>query len=150
MKVTMLLADAAQVAEGKLFILGGGWSVTGPQASAMAIAMHVEVPWDRANMRHSWTLELLNADGQPVSARDPLGRDEPIRVQGEFEVGRPVGLTPGTPIGVATAINLAPVQLPPGGRYEWRLTIGDEAQDDWRLSFGTRPAVSEPGAPGQP
>lgn len=29
MKVTMLLADAATVAEGKLYILGGGWSVTG-------------------------------------------------------------------------------------------------------------------------
>ena len=27
-KATMILADAAQVAEGKLFILGGGWSVT--------------------------------------------------------------------------------------------------------------------------
>lgn len=27
MRVTMLLADAAQVAEGKLYILGGGWDV---------------------------------------------------------------------------------------------------------------------------
>ncbi|HYT79952.1 MAG TPA: sigma factor [Actinomycetota bacterium] len=30
LKVTMMLADAAEVADGKLFILGGGWSVTGP------------------------------------------------------------------------------------------------------------------------
>ena len=29
-KVTMMLADAAQAVEGKLYILGGGWSVTGP------------------------------------------------------------------------------------------------------------------------
>ena len=31
MKVTILLADAAQAVEGKLFVLGGGWSVTGPE-----------------------------------------------------------------------------------------------------------------------
>ena len=30
MKVTMLLADSAQAIEGKLYILGGGWSITGP------------------------------------------------------------------------------------------------------------------------
>ena len=38
----MLLADAAQVSEGKLHILGGGWSVTGPPAPS-AIALLVEV-----------------------------------------------------------------------------------------------------------
>ena len=26
----MLLCDSAQVADGKLFVLGGGWSLTGP------------------------------------------------------------------------------------------------------------------------
>jgi hypothetical protein len=29
MRVTMMLADAAQVSEGKLYILGGGWSIAG-------------------------------------------------------------------------------------------------------------------------
>jgi hypothetical protein len=29
-KVTMLLCDSAQVADGKLFILGAGWSMIGP------------------------------------------------------------------------------------------------------------------------
>jgi len=32
MKVTMLLADAASVADGNLDILGGGWNSTGPCA----------------------------------------------------------------------------------------------------------------------
>jgi hypothetical protein len=31
MKVTMLLADAASVADGNLDILGGGWNITGPR-----------------------------------------------------------------------------------------------------------------------
>ena len=32
MKVTMLLADAASVADGNLDILGGGWNITGRRA----------------------------------------------------------------------------------------------------------------------
>ena len=32
-KLTMLLCDHATVAEGKLYINGAGWSVTGPEPS---------------------------------------------------------------------------------------------------------------------
>jgi hypothetical protein len=30
MRATMMLADYAQIADGKLFISGGGWSTCGP------------------------------------------------------------------------------------------------------------------------
>src|SRR5213078_2286630 len=63
LRATLLLADAAQAVEGKLYVLGGGWSVTGPQPVPMAIALKIDVPWDQANTRHSWRLELLDADG---------------------------------------------------------------------------------------
>ena len=61
----MMLADSAQVSEGKLFILGGGWSVTGPPAPS-AIVLHVEVPWDQTNRQLHFTLNLTDADGTPV------------------------------------------------------------------------------------
>jgi hypothetical protein len=35
----MLLADAAQVAEGKLYILGGGRNIIGPEPSSSAVAI---------------------------------------------------------------------------------------------------------------
>ena len=54
-----------------------------------------------------------------------------------FEVGRPAGLKPGTPLDFPVAINSGPLLLEPG-RYEWRLTIDDEADDDWRLPFSVR------------
>src|SRR5207244_5203833 len=38
-KVTILLADAAQAVEGKLYVLGGGWSTTGPDPAPMARAI---------------------------------------------------------------------------------------------------------------
>jgi hypothetical protein len=139
---TMLLADSAQVAEGKLYVLGGGWSITGPQPTPQAVAMYLEVSWDLTNMRHTWELELLDSDGQPVMVPGPV-EEQPVKLGGDFEVGRPPGLHPGTPIGIALAINIGPLELPPNGRYEWRLKINGEAGEDWRLTFSTRPAPTQ-------
>src|SRR6266508_1380039 len=135
----MMLADSAQAAEGKLYIRGGGWNITGPEPSPSAIAIYIEVSWDLANMRHHWRLELMDSDGQPVMVPTPMG-EQPMVLEGEIEVGRPPGVTPGTGLGVPLAINLGPLPLPPGGRYEWRLSIRDQTEDNWRLPFSTRSA----------
>lgn len=139
MKVTMLLADAAQEVGGKLYLLGGGWSVTGPQPVPSAIAIKIDVPWDQANRKHVWQLTLLDADGEAVNAETPEG-SQPIQIGGEFEVGRPPGLAPGTAIDLPLAINLGPLPLPPGARYTWRLTIDSQAEEAWQLPFTVRPA----------
>jgi len=139
MKVTLLLADSAQAVDGKLYVLGGGWSIIGPEPSPIAIAMKIEVPWDQANRRHLWQLELLDADGNPVSATGPEGDAEPIEISGEFEVGRPPGLKPGTPLDLPLAITMSPLPLPPGARYVWRLSIDGASHEDWQLAFSTRP-----------
>jgi len=39
MRVTMLLADFAQVSDGKLTVVGGGWSLTGPEPVPFGIAI---------------------------------------------------------------------------------------------------------------
>ena len=137
MKVTMMLADFAQVADGKLTIVGGGWSVTGPMPVTFAIAVLFEVPWDRANEKHRFRLDLVDADGHVVFAETEEG-EEPVVIEGEFEAGRPPGLKPGTPLDVPIAINLPGPPVPPGGRYEWRLTVNGAHESDWRLPFSTR------------
>ena len=53
-------------------------------------------------------------------------------------MGRPPGVKPGTSIDVPLAITVGPLPLPPGGRYEWRLSINEESHEDWRLPFSTR------------
>jgi hypothetical protein len=68
MRVTMLLADAAQEVNGKLYVLGGGWSVTGPDLPPMAIAIKLDVPWSAANVQHAFALELIDEDGRAVPA----------------------------------------------------------------------------------
>ena len=82
MKVTILLADSAQAINGKLYILGGGWSIADPGPIVMAIAMKIEVPWDQANVRHRFKLSLLTADGQPVKVATPTG-DRPLELERE-------------------------------------------------------------------
>lgn len=132
--VTMLLADAAQAVGNKLYILGGGWSVAGPEPFPSAIAILIKVPWDQANRSHPMKLELVDSDGAAFP------EDQPLVIENSFEVGRPPGMTPGTPIEVSMAINIGPLPLSPGRRYEWRLTIGDESHEDWRLPFSVRSA----------
>ena len=147
-RVTMMLADAAQAIDNKLYILGGGWSVTGPDPAPSAIAIQVKVPWDEANRRHRMRLELLDTDGDHVMLEGPAG-EEAIVVEHEFEVGRPPGIKPGTPIEMSLALSFGPLPLEPGGRYEWRLHIGEDTREDWTLPFSTREQLSSitPDAP---
>lgn len=137
MKASLLLADAAQVVQGKLYILGGGWSITGPEPAPSAIAIKIDVPWDEANRRHRFQLNLLDADGKPV-----IIGNQPVSITGEFEAGRPAGLLPGTPLDVTLAINIGPLPIQPGSRYVWRLSINDRSDEDWELAFTIRPPRS--------
>ena len=134
----MLLADHAQAAEGKLNIIGAGWTVVGPAPAPFAIAILFEVPWDRANEEHAFRLELVDSDGIPVLVPTPDG-EEPLMIEGQFEVGRPPGVKRGTALPFPLALNMGPQPIAPGGRYEWRLTVDEESDEDWRLAFSTRP-----------
>jgi hypothetical protein len=130
--VTMLLADAAQAVDNKLYVIGGGWSVLRAQVPT-ALALLIKVPWDQANAGHTMRLDLVDSDGQPIEIAGPVG-DQPVVIENEFEVGRPPGMVPGTSIDLALALNFGPLPLG-DGRYEWRLTIDDESREDWRLPF---------------
>lgn len=136
--VTLLLADYAVVSEGKLFISGGGWSVTGPGPAATAIALKLDVPWHMTNQLISIKMRLLYEDGQAVTQPTPAG-EGPVAFDAGLEVGRPPGMTPGTPIDVPLAFSIPALQLPPGKRFSWELTIDDESKPEWHLAFSTRP-----------
>lgn len=140
MKVTMLLADAAQSVGGKLYILGGGWSVAGPGPVTMAIALKVEVPWDQTNRQHQVRIDLVTEDGHPVTIpHNPGEEPQPVEFEAGFEVGRPPGLRAGTPLDTAFAINVHGLPIPPDGRYAWRVHINGETRTEWQCAFTMRP-----------
>jgi hypothetical protein len=136
--ITALLCDYVQVADGKLYILGGGWSLCGPGPFTHGLAIKVDVPWHEANRRHYLEGVLLNADGQPVHVGEPPTE---WRFRIDFEVGRPPGLLPGSPLDVPLAVNFPPLQLPPGAAYFWAISLN--GQEVCRVRFATRPQAPE-------
>jgi hypothetical protein len=138
MRVTMMLADYAQVADGKLFISGGGWLFGGPGPITCGVALLFHVPWQNTNEKNRFTLRLVSEDGQPVMQPGQFG-DQPIQAGGQFEAGRPAGIAPGTDINVPIAFNTV-LQLAPGQRFTWVLEIDGGTDEAWRLSFATREA----------
>lgn len=140
MNVTLILADAAQEVGGKLYILGGGWSLTGPEPTPMALAIKIGVPWDQANRKHQFRIALLGEDGERPQMIGPDGQVQISEMEfgGDLEVGRPPGLPPGTEIDAAMAITLMPMPFIPGRGYVWRLEINGESRDHWQLAFRVR------------
>jgi hypothetical protein len=139
---TMLLCDAAQVAEGKLYILGAGWNMIGPEPTPSAIALRLEVEWGEVDRPHHWELFLVDEDGEPVILPTPQG-PQAVEVRGDFQVGAPPGLPEGSPIEVSLAVNMGPLPLQPGRRYTWRLAIDGQEDPRWMRSFSTRPLPEE-------
>ena len=138
-KVTMWLADYAQVADGKLNVIGGGWSVIGPQPQGYFIALLIEMPWNAAGIQHTAKLELIDDQGHAVIVESPEGDEVPMTIIGQFGMAPALGIKNGTPLVMPLAIPVPLIPIPAGGRYEWRLEINGQSHEDWRIGFSTRP-----------
>jgi hypothetical protein len=130
MRTTLLLCDYAQEVGGKLYVLGGGWSIYRGTPVSMALAVKIGVPWDGANVPHEFAARLVTEDGtDPVlPAADGTNRATRIEFQGRFEAGRPPGLAPGSELDAPFVVNVAGLPLQPG-RYEWQVLIDAEPVD---------------------
>ena len=137
MKVSMMLADSAQVADGKIYMLGGGWSLTGPAPTPSAVVIKLDIDRHETGRSHYWELFLEDSDGRPVVGEGPDGA-MPIEVRGEFNVGDPEGLMEGVPVDLPIAIGIPPLPLIPGGRYTWRLVINGDTPLGGTASFSVR------------
>jgi hypothetical protein len=103
----LILADAAQVVGNKLYLMGGGWdtvNVNGPLpvTQRCAVAASFTVPWPETNRRHNVSIDISTEDGQLIA-----------EVNGQVEVGRPVGIPPGASQRAQLAADLAlPIHSP--------------------------------------
>jgi hypothetical protein len=137
MDVTLLLCDHAEAINGKLYVMGGGWTVlyAADRPANVSVAAMVAVPWDQTNTRHKIGLELLDGEGSPVEVGG-----QAIALGGEFEVGRPPGVKPGTSFNTPFVWNVAGLTLPEGA-YEWKLLLDGEPQAS-RAFVVTTPPLS--------
>lgn len=137
----MLLCDAAESVNGKLYILGGGWSqlLVPDQPASMSLAIKLAVPWDQANDPHRVKAKLITDHGEPVEV--PMPEGEPMIVANEVvvETGRPAGLLPGTDLDAPLVFNFRGLGLSAGG-YVWELEVDGEvkARAPFRVGPTTR------------
>jgi hypothetical protein len=117
-----LLCDAAQEVNGKLYILGGGWSLIHAPGIPVPVTLAIKlaVPWDQANQRHHIRAALMDADGVAVD----LGAG-PVQAEGDVEVGRPPGVKPGTNLDVPFVLPFG-VLIFEAGTYVWELDVNGE------------------------
>ena len=131
-----LLADAAQVADGKLYVLGGGWErLTVPQlplSRALEVAVRVIVPWTETNRPLRFEVQLETEDGEPLL--DPAPKPE-------ITVGRPVHLREGSEQAVPFVLKIGGVQLKQPGRYVLTLRYDEEvvARTAFEVALKKRP-----------
>ena len=145
-KVNMMLADAAQVAEGKLSILGGGWSMIVP-GGPFAVCGIIDIPWYQGTDWHTLRLELIDADGEPVLVPGQNGEEPLVFEPPRYRSTIGPHIKPGTALGWPFALTIGPgLPLAPGAVYEWRLTIDGKHEEDWSLAFSVLPATAFPQA----
>ena len=139
MKLTLLLADWAEVLNGKLYVMGGGWTETGPAPSPSALAAIVEVDWDETNVEHTAKFTLVDSDDRPMTVPTPTGH-QPMLVEAKFNVGRPPQAKPGSSFNVPFAVNIGPLPLQPGRIHVWRCHIDGKMHGS--ATFITRAVVA--------
>jgi hypothetical protein len=110
LSVTLLLADYAVEALGKVTIVGAGWRHTLPQSAIMAIGGTVEIPWTETNRPHDLRIELVHQDGPQVRVATLIG-EQPFQLGGRFEAGRPPGVPQGTSFTMPLALTFVRPQL---------------------------------------
>lgn len=135
-----MLADAARVAEGKLYVFGGQWdriyAHRFPAAHAnLTVVLVIEVSYHEALTDHQLRVALMR-DG------DPAGPE----ARGMINVGHAPGTTPGASSYVPIALPFEAVQFDRPGRYEWVVTLNDEPVGSIPLEVALAPggAKEEP------
>jgi len=115
-----MLADAARVAENKLYVFGGQWDRVYTHAfptnhAGLTVVLVIEVSYSEALTDHHLRVSLMR-DGGPVGAE----------ARGLINVGHAPGTTPGAPSYVPIALPFENIVFTEPGRYEWVVTLNDE------------------------
>jgi hypothetical protein len=113
----LLLADAAQVQNGKLFLIGGGWDrvqfPSFPSQVPVGVALGVRVPPHDTGVRHTFVITAHGENDQEL-----------FKVEGEFELHKPAG----TPADFSQLFQIAvqaSLVLAADGRYSIEANVDD-------------------------
>jgi hypothetical protein len=118
----VLLADHAEAANGKLYVMGAGWTdhqrpprpADAPSnITHFGIGVSVLIPWTDTNRQHHLILRVEHEDGDPILAT----------LEADLEMGRPPGLPHGSDQRAILALN-TDIQFPAPGGYRIVAEVG--------------------------
>lgn len=114
-----LIADAAVVQGGKLYVHGGGWDTI--QATALpvthpslALAFVMRVEYLEALTDIPFLIELVDDDERSLG----------VKLEGTVRVGHPAMHQPGSPVFVPQAVTFNLLQFTRFGTYRFRISSG--------------------------
>jgi hypothetical protein len=120
---TAMLADAASVEGGKLFVHGGAWdSINVPGVPAvhptMALVVIFRIGYDEALNDIPITIELMDEDDQPFGPR----------IQGVINAGHPPRSRRGTPTFYPLAMPFNMLSFEHEGGYRFKISSGGDGE----------------------
>ena len=134
--VTMVLAEAAQVADGKLNLLGGGVAVIPPRPQPMASPSSYGC---RGAVRP--TPSRGSASCSPTTACRSWRATCPSWSTARSRPARPSGWPEGQSLPVPVVINFSALPVEPGKAYRWRLAVDGASDDAWVADFSVAPEM---------
>lgn len=114
----VIVADRAEVVNGKLYLMGGGWDVINAadisKPVGISFAVSVVVPWNATNQEHAVEITLVDDNGNAIDAVQRIAK---------FNVGRPPFLGMGDSQRVIIAVPGEAILFPKAGSYTIGATV---------------------------
>lgn len=115
-----MLADAAQVQAGKLFVLGGGFDTISVRSvpavhRSLTLAMVAEIDPDERQRDLELTIRLIDEDGTSVG----------VEAKGRLRVGAPPNLPPGSSSVVPIVSPFHNITFPDAKGYAFVVSLND-------------------------
>jgi uncharacterized protein DUF6941 len=114
----VIVADRAEVVNGKLYLMGGGWDVIHAaditKPIGISFAVGVVVPWNATNQEHAVAISLVDDNGNAIDSGERVAK---------FNMGRPPFLGVGDSQRVIIAVPGEAIIFPGAGTYTIGATV---------------------------
>jgi hypothetical protein len=128
-----LLADAAEVSNGKLYVIGGAidtvWSAALPVVHPrLSFIMRLLISPAEVGRKHTLEVHIMDEDGRRIAT-----------VGGGLETARNANLPPGWKHGFLSVLNFANLQFEKFGNYNFEIVINNSSLKSIPFRIAQRP-----------